>query len=100
MSHEMTFSDAGNPGDIQTFALCSTGAWGKFRQWAEGLPLVYPHLKDLAEHGEVEDTLMLGGDLRDALGSHPPDEGVRSTVAAILDKLGVGGERERLVVTA
>lgn len=95
MAYDMVFSGAPDQeGEVETFFLCSTGAWEKVRAWAASVDGA-PALKELAEQGDFTGTDELA---REIAGLNPP-EGVKATLAALAEKMGVGDPEETITVT-
>lgn len=97
MAYDMVFSGAPDQeGEVERFFLCSTGSWQAFKKWAESLGDLAPALADLVQDGEFEGTNALSLELSDL---EPDDAGVRATLDALKDKLGVGDPEESLTIT-
>lgn len=95
MAYDMVFSGAPDQeGAVERFYLCSIGSWTQFGKWANSIE-GESAAKSLFANGEFTGTDQLSAELSAAT---PSDPGVRATIAAILDKLGVGHPEETMSI--
>lgn len=96
MAYDMVFSGASDQeGEVERFFLCSIGAWEQVAKWAKSIDGM-PALNALILDGEHAGTDELARELEQA---EPPDAGVRATLAALADKVGVGDAGETVAIT-
>jgi hypothetical protein len=93
MAYHLTLSGADDQEGPERFALCSVGAWGKFRAWAATLPGGYEAVKALADSGAHAGTDALAKELLDAWEVDPPEApGVRATLERLIEVVGEAGD--------
>ena len=79
------------------FDLASTGSWGRFVAWAEGLSADFPRLRELAKKGETAGSDALSAELEAA--GKPGDEAAAAVAAELAGVLGVGDPDETVRIT-